>query len=264
MKAPLVPIWTIIILLGIAPAAITAQSLDELLDGLSRSDRRELLNTGSLEQYIEDHRQVAYVPNHPLTRVVEDQANSLRPNVISEQLVLLREGVGTDELLMLYNSLRRISDLSYLEYYNARKDDTNELFYDSYAVDGPKERSPIPDPTVSTIPAEDEVWVVQGLPPFGEILSRYTYRSRGSSFLFVGTNEDTLTYRNVPVVRTGNMITNIVVISGDDFVLMYGLGAVKAFKMFGLLDDRIEAAFSGRTEGLFNWYRDTYLNTLGE
>ncbi|MFO8044128.1 MAG: DUF6675 family protein [Alkalispirochaeta sp.] len=264
MKTPLVLVWTIIIILGIVPAAVSAQSLDDLLQGLSRSDRRELLNTGSLEQYIENHRQIAYVPDHPLTQVVEDQVNSVRPNVISEQLVLIREDIGGDELLTLYNSLRRISDLSYLEYYNSRKDSTNELFHDSYAVEGPGEQRRIPDPTVSRIPSEDHVWVVQGLPPFGTILSRYNYRSQGSSFLFAGTNEDTLTYRNVPVVRSGNMITNIVVISGDDFVLMYGIGAVKAFKMFGLLDDRIEAAFSGRTEGLFNWYRDTYLNSLGE
>jgi hypothetical protein len=58
------------------------------------------------------------------------------------------------------------------------------------------------------------------------------------------------------------MITTILVIAGEDYLLMYGIGAVRAFKMFGLLDDRIEAAFSGRTEGLFNWYRDTYLEGL--
>ncbi len=264
MQTRTILIGIIILATGFIPASISAQSLNDLLNGLSRSDRRELLQTGSLEQYIENHRQIAYVPDHSLAETVADQVNSVRPNVISEQLVLVREEVGAEELLMLFNSLRSISDLSYLEYYNSRKDTTNELFYDSYAVRGPDERTRIPDPTVSSVPAEDQVWVLQGLPPFGTILSRYTYQAQGDAFLFAGTNEDTLTYRNVPVVRSGNMITNIVVIAGDDFVLMYGIGAVKAFKMFGLLDDRIEAAFSGRTEGLFNWYRDTYLNSLRE
>jgi hypothetical protein len=264
MRILIVLISAAIIMFVTGPEAATAQSLDDLLDGLSPPDRRELLSTGSLEQYIEDHRQIAYVPDHPLAGTVADQVNSVRPNVISEQLVLIRENLGPDEFLTLFNSLRRISDLSYLEYYNSRKDDTNELFYDSYAVDGPENRARIPDPTVSLIPSEDSVWVLQGLPPFGTILSEYTYRSQGRAFLFAGTNEDTLTYRNVPVVRSGNMITNIVVISGDGYVLMYGIGAVKAFKMFGLLDDRIEAAFSGRTEGLFNWYRDTYLESLAD
>lgn len=264
MRTPTIVIGIIILTSGfIAPSAF-AQSLDDLLSGLSRSDRRELLETGSLEQYIENHRRIAYVPDHSLAETVVDQVNSVRPNVISEQLVLVREEIGSPELLTLFNSLRRISDLSYLEYFNSRKDTTNELFYDSFAVDGPENRTRIPDPTVSRIPSEDSVWVLQGLPPFGTILSRYTYQAQGAAFLFAGTNEDTLTYRNVPVVRSGNMITNIVVIAGDDFVLMYGIGAVRAFKMFGLLDDRIEAAFSGRTEGLFNWYRDTYLNSLGE
>ncbi|MEX2444908.1 MAG: DUF6675 family protein [Alkalispirochaeta sp.] len=264
MRTLIVLIGTITITFGLVPSVASAQSLDDLLSGLSPTDRDELLSTGSLEQYIENHRGIAYVPDHPLAETVADQVNSVRPNVISEQIVLVREEIARDELLTLFNSLRRVSDLSYLEYYNSRKDETNELFYDSYAVDGPAERTRIPDPTVSVIPSEDRVWVLQGLPPFGTILSRYTYRSQGDAFLFAGTNEDTLTYRNVPVVRSGNMVTNIVVIAGDEFVLMYGIGAVKAFKMFGLLDDRIEAAFSGRTEGLFNWYRDTYLNSLGE
>ncbi|MFW5826984.1 MAG: DUF6675 family protein [Alkalispirochaeta sp.] len=264
MRTRIVLVGTVIITLVVSAVSVPAQSLDDLLSSLSRADRRELLETGALEQYIENHRRIAYVPDHSLAETVADQVNSVRPNVISEQLVLVREDIGREELLMLFNSLRRISDLSNLEYYNSRKDTTNELFYDSYAVNGPDERNRISDPTVSRIPSEDQVWVLQGLPPFGTILSRYVYESRGSSFLFAGTNQDTLTYRNVPVVRSGNMITNIVVISGEDFVLMYGIGAVKAFKMFGFLDDRIEAAFSGRTEGLFNWYRDTYLNALGD
>ena len=140
--------------------------------------------------------------------------------------------------------------MSYLEYYNERKDKTDELFFDSVAVSGPEERDRIEDPTVARIPAQDTVWALQGLPPFGTILSRYDYRSDGESFLFLGTNHDTLTFRSVPVVRQGNMVTAILVVPGDDFILMYGVGAVRAFTMFGLLDDRIEAAFSGRTEGV--------------
>tara|TARA_B100000614_G_scaffold259811_1_gene285255 strand:+ start:1433 stop:2230 length:798 start_codon:yes stop_codon:yes gene_type:complete len=248
----------------IGPLSADAQSLDSLLSGLSRGDRERLVQTGAIEQYIENHRRLSYAPDHPLARAIEDRVNEVRPNVISEQIVLVRGDVDRVELLRLYNSLRRVSDLSYLQYYNERKDSTNELFHDSFAVAGPEDRTPVSDPTVTSIPEEDTVWVLQGLPPFGTILSRYRYRSGGEAFLFSGTNVDTLTYRSVPVVQPGNMITDILVIPGDGFVLMYGVGAVRAFKMFGLLDDRIEAAFSGRTEGLFNWYRDTYLVEIGD
>jgi hypothetical protein len=239
-----------------------AQSLDDVLANLSPRHRRELLDSGSIEQYIENHRQIAYVPDHPLAERISDSVGRVRPNVISEQIVLVPTRVTPDELLTLFNSLRRISDLSYLQYRNERKDTTSDLFHDSFAVDNADSRQRIDDPVVSQMPSRDEIQVLQGLPPFGSVLSSYSYISEGSSFLFFGTNEDTLNYRGVPVVQAGNMITTILVIAGEDYLLMYGIGAVRAFKMFGLLDDRIEAAFSGRTEGLFNWYRDTYLEGL--
>jgi hypothetical protein len=239
-----------------------AQSLDDVLASLSPRDRRELLDSGSIEQYIENHRQIAYVPDHPLAERISDSVGSVRPNVISEQIVLVRKRVDRDELLSLFNSLRRISQLANLRYENERKDTTHDLFRESFAVDNADSRQRIDDPVVSQMPSRDEVQVLQGLPPFGIVLSSYSYISEGSAFLFLGTNEDSLNYRGVPVVQAGNMITTILVIAGEDYLLMYGIGAVRAFKMFGLLDDRIEAAFSGRTEGLFNWYRDTYLEGL--
>jgi hypothetical protein len=239
-----------------------AQSLSDVLADLAPRDRRELLDSGSIEQYIENHRQIAFVPDHPLAERISDTVGRVRPNVISEQIVLVPRRVGPDELLILFNSLRRISNLSYLQYRNERKDTTSDLFHDSYAVKDGDSRERIDDPVVAEIPSRDEIHVLQGLPPFGTVLSSYTYVSEGSAFLFSGTNQDTMTYRGVPVVQSGNMITTILVIAGEDYLLMYGIGAVRAFKMFGLLDDRIEAAFSGRTEGLFNWYRDTYLEGL--
>lgn len=164
----------------------------------------------------------------------------------------------------MYNSLRRVSDLGYLQYYNERTEKTQDLFHESRAIDGPRNRQGISDPVVSTAPQDDRVWVLQGLPPFGEVASEYRYRSDGRAFLFTGTNYDPLPYRGMRVVRPGNMITAILVIPGDDFILMYGLGGVRAFMMFGLLDDRIEAAFSGRTDGIFSWYYETYLAPLRE
>jgi hypothetical protein len=246
----------------LAVPGIDAQSLDDVLANLSTQDRRELLSAGSIEQYIENHRQIAYVPDHPLADRISDTVGTVRPNVISEQIVLVRTRIAPDELLSLFNSLRRISNLANLRYENERKDTTHDLFRESYAVDNADSRERIDDPVVTEIPTRDEIQVVQGLPPFGTVLSTYTYVSEGGAFLFSGTNQDTLNYRGVPVVQSGNMITTILVIAGEDYLLMYGIGAVRAFKMFGLLDDRIEAAFSGRTEGLFNWYRDTYLEGL--
>lgn len=244
------------------PAVVFAQTLENLVATLPEDLRSELLETGRVSRYIEDRDDVALLPDHALSRVVTDTLSRERPNVISEQILLIRTRVGADERLDLYNSLRRVSTLSNIQYHNERKDTWHDLFHQSYAVDGPRERRQIEDPVVGRIPDDDRVWALQVLPPFGTVLSEYRYRFDGEAFLFSGTNEDPLFYRNVRVVRPGNMTTFILVVPGDDFLLVYGLGGVRAFMMFGLLDDRIEAAFSGRTEGLFRWYDDNHLSRL--
>ncbi len=243
-------------------STVFAQTLDSLLATLPDELRGELLETGRVNRYFEDHDDALLVPDHALSRVVTDTLSRERPNVISEQILLLRTDVGPNERLDLYNSLRRVSTLSHIQYHNERKDTWHELFHQSYAVDGPSERRQIEDPVVRRIPDDDRVWALQVLPPFGTVLSEYRYRYDGEAFLFSGTNEDPLFYRNVRVVRPGNMTTFILVVPGDDFLLVYGLGGVRAFMMFGLFDDRIEAAFSGRTEGLFRWYDENHLSRL--
>ena len=257
----IVAIVTLSVISALTPLA--AQSLDHLLGDLPGGVRRELLERGTVEQYTENRRDIEYMPRHPFSREIQRRVDDARPNVISEQLVLVTTEASPAERLELFNSLRRVSELSHLQYYNERTEQTNALFNESFAVRGPQDRRRIEDPTVSRLPREDSFFVLQGLPPFGTVVSRYAYQSNDEAFLFTGTNEDSLTYREMAVVRPGNMVTTILVIAGDDFVLMYGLGAVRAFKLFGLLDDRIEAAFSGRTEGLFDWYRSTYLSHIG-
>lgn len=246
----------------VAAAPSFGYDLESLLSPIPADLRGELLRSGAVERFLDDAGEVALLPDHPLAREVRRALEDTDPNVLSEQLVVVRTAVDDRAVLGLYNSLRRVSDLSYLQYYNDRTERTHDLFRESRAIDGPSSRRGIADPVVTTLPRDDRVWVLQGLPPFGEVVSEYRYRSEGRAFLFTGTNEDPLPYRGMRVVRPGNMITAILVIPGEDYVLMYGLGGVKAFMMFGLLDDRIEAAFSGRTDGIFTWYYETYLAPL--
>lgn len=243
-------------------AILFGQDLASLLSSLPGDIRQELLETGAVERFLDDVDDVALIPDHPLSREIRRALRDTNPNVLSEQLVIVRTTVNDGEVLGLFNSLRRVSDLSFLQYYNERTDKTQDLFRESRAIDGPSERRVIADPVVTTLPRDDRIWVLQGLPPFGDIVSEYRYRSEGRAFLFTGTNEDPLPYRGMRVVKPGNMITAILVIPAEDYILMYGLGGVKAFMMFGLLDDRIEAAFSGRTDGIFTWYYQTYLAPL--
>ncbi len=254
--------WTACIAVLGSAIPVSGQSLESLLSSLPRDARIALLESGSIEQYLEDRDDVSLIPDHPLTRHIRRALRDAKPNVISEQLVLVEAAIDERGTVDLFNSLRRVSELSYIQYYNAGTDRTHDLFHESQAIDNPDDRRIIPDPVLAELPRDDLVWVLQGVPPFGDIVSEYRYRSENGAFLFFGTNHEAMPYRGFRVVRPRNMVTAILVVPTDEHVLMYGLGGVRAFTVFGLLDDRIESAFSGRTDGIFAWYYDTYLSEL--
>ena len=232
------------------------------LSAVLPAEARSLSSGGSLQSYRDDHRNVALIPNHPLAEQIARTLRSERPTVISERIIVVPRGLQPAEQLELYNSLRRVQGLSNLRYFNPRRGDWLDLFRQSMAVNDPSARQPIPDPVVTVIPPDDSVWVLQEMPPFGEILSQYRYVSTGDAFLFSSSNVDSLVYRGMRVARPGQTFSYILVIFGDDYLVTYGIGGVRAFTMFGLLDDRIEGAFGGRTDGLFNWYHREYLEPL--
>lgn len=218
---------------------------------------------GTLQEYRDDHRAVAFIPNHPLAQEIRRTLDDQRPNVISERIVVTPRGVTGDEQLELFNSLRRVSALAGLEYYNPRKDRWHTLFHSSQTIDNPRNRRVIPDQEVTTIPRAESLYVLQDTPPFGDIVYEYHYQSDGTgAFLFRSLNEDSLIYRRMRVARPGQTFSYILVIPGEDYVVTYGIGGVRAFTLFGLLDDRIEAAFGGRTDGIFDWYYREYLQPL--
>ncbi len=252
----------VVLVFGIAvgfPAGVEASSAAALLPTAAQRIRFG----GTMQEYRDDHRAVAFVPNHPLAEEIHRVLNDQQPNVISERIVVTPRGVTAEEQLELFNSLRRVSALAGLQYYNPRRQEWLTLFHSSQTIDGPRSQRVIPDQEVTTIPREETLYVLQNTPPFGDIVYQYHYRSDGAgAFLFRSLNQDPLVYRRMRVARPEQTFSYILVIPGEDYVVTYGIGGVRAFTLFGLLDDRIEAAFGGRTDGIFDWYYREYLQPL--
>ncbi|MFP4232571.1 MAG: DUF6675 family protein, partial [Spirochaetaceae bacterium] len=243
-------------------AAAGAEPLSSRISHLDRDARRELFDTGAVKRELDSWRDAGLIPEHPLSEAIEDRLSSARPNVLSETLILVRRGISDTEHLKLYNSLRRVSELSDIEYYNPEKDKWHPLFDSSYRIPDENSDSRLDDPVVESIPGEDEILVRQGLPPFGETVSRYTYTSREEALHFSGQNLTRVTYRGFPVVGTDDMVTQFLLIREDDYLLVYGVGGARVFNAFGLLSGVIENSFSSRTTGLFDWYTEHYLEPL--
>jgi hypothetical protein len=246
----------------ISALPVFADSLYSRLDGIDDGDRRRLINRGAIKKDLDSWRDVELIPNHELSEDIEDHLRDARPNVLSETLILIRRGVTDAEYLELYNSLRRVSELDGIEYYNPEKDKWHPLFTSSFRVPDEESDRRLPDPVVTTIPQRDRILVRQGLPPFGETVSRYTYTSRHEAVHFHGENLTRITYRGFPVVGPEEMITHFLLIRESNYLLVYGVGGAQVFNFLGLLSGVIENSFTSRTTGLFDWYSQEYLEPL--
>lgn len=247
------------------PLTLSAQLAPEaggFLGDLDGEAREELGRTGRLSRNFDNHRDLRYLPDHRMTRRLERSVRQVRPNVISEAVMYLDRGVSDEEFLSLYNAFRAVSELSYMEYYNPEKEVWNELFYDSYRIPDPGTNRPLPDPIATSIEGEDSFHVGQEIPPFGYIASEYSFESAGDAFLFSSTNVDRFHYRDVPVLGPERMITHVLVIRGDDYVLAYGVGGARVFTLFGILGGQIETPFQARTSALFDWFYQEHLEPL--
>ena len=201
-------------------------------------------------------------PDHPFAALIEESLASANPNILTESLMLLPFAVSDGEFLALYNSLRRVSDLADVEYWNEERRRYFDLFTTSFCVAGRNDPRRLPDPLVATIPTHEDIYVLQDIPPFHEAVSRYEYRSDGRSFLFSGVNLDRIRYRGFPVVGRENMINHLMVLRGQDYLVVYGVGGARVTNPLGLLSGRIEGPFRFRTMGLFQWYYDSHVQPL--
>ncbi len=229
---------------------------------MDRDARGTLLSDNLVRRDLDSWRDVSLIPDHPFRRQIRDDVKDARLNVLSEQLILVDRPISDEEFLALYNSLRHVRDLDDIEYYNPEADVWYPLFDGSYRVADEESTTPVSDPIASHIPGEDSFLVRQGLPPFGENVSRYEYRHRAGAILFSSHNLTRIKYKGFPVVGPEKMVTHFLMIREPDYLLVYAVGGAQVFNFLGLLSGVIDNSFTSRTTGLFEWYSENYLDPL--
>lgn len=248
-----------------ATFSVTAQ-VSEIITQLPRDAQRTLVDMGSVSATHTDADDIGLAPPFPGVDDAIDDLQKMRANILSERLVLVEGPVSDEGLLRVYNALLGVEGLSYLEYYNPEKDTWHDLFKESYRVNNEDDLERMPDLEVDSIPDELRIPVFQGLPPFGDVLQTYRYNAISyggiDGFRFSSENEWEIRYRRIRVVKDEEMVTYAWVLRDDDYLLMYGIGAAKVFTGFGLFRDRVENSFTSRTDGLFDWLSQNYLDEL--
>ncbi len=268
LRGGFLPVFTVLFVAvaALVPVADLSAQVYEYLETLPPDAMTELLDSRSVSRTHTDAREVELAPSFPDIRDAVRELRSTGSNIVSERLILVDGPIEDEGLLNVFNALLAVRELSYLEYYNPLKERWNELFYESYRVADEEDLAPLPDIQVDSIPASVVIPVLQELPPFGEVLQTYRYESFDydgvDGFSFSSENEWDIRYRRIRVVKPEEMVTYGWVIRGEDYLLVYGIGAAKVFTGFGLFRDRIENSFTSRTDGLFDWLKQNHLDPL--
>lgn len=255
----------VVFLVSVPLLFLSAQAETEL-SPLSDSFVDTLHNNGSIARTVTDTDDIALAPSVSGVAEAIQELERMRANIISERLILVEGTVIDEDVREVYNALLGVGNLAGLQYYNPEKDVWHTLFNDSYRIQDEKERTPLPDLTVAEIPSDLAITVYQDLPPFGGVVQDYRYERKNDNgytgFSFRSVNEEELRYRRVRVVKPGDMRTYAWLVRGDNYLLMYGIGAARVFTGFGLFRDRIENSFTSRTDGLFDWLTANYLEKM--
>ena len=101
----------------------------------------------------------------------------------------------------------------------------------------------------------ESIEVKQHMEPFDDFRARYDYRLGAGTLRFSAINEDAIvySYQHFSAVSPGNMIWEMYAFPVNGNLYIYGVGAIKAFDMFGVFRSRLEPSLMGRVEAFFGY-----------
>lgn len=168
----------------------------------------------------------------------------LKPNYLTEFLMAIPlEGAQKGEAVLegLARALADVAGYNKIPYWSVRQQTTYDLF-DKMEI-------------LARRPSGkgEAIEVLQHMEPFDDFRAVYEYRSIAGGLEFSGVNLDSViyTYRNFSAVSPGNLVWRLYAFEKEGRLYACGVGAVKAFDLFGIVRDRLEPSFMGRVEAFF-------------
>ncbi|HSV55684.1 MAG TPA: DUF6675 family protein, partial [Magnetospirillaceae bacterium] len=175
----------------------------------------------------------------PFSRDVEDMVRRLGANYLGEVILVLPRADNPDLLANLARALADVESHVGIPYWSRRHRKHFDLF-DRVAV---VERSG--NETEGGLTAD------QLMEPFDLYRARHSWSLRDGRLSFRSENLTHIAYDGRNAVFPGQMVWRLEAYAEGGYWVLYGIGAVRAFDMFGLLRDRLSASFLGRIEAFF-------------
>ncbi len=182
------------------------------------------------------------------TKEIVQRIQTTRPNYTAEFMAFVPIQDGTQVDSMLSRIAAALSDVkSYIGIpYWSKQHKTTYALFDTMDVLSRKARQAGKGETIE---------VRQHMEPFDEFRAQYDYKLEAGTLRFSAVNLDSIvySYQHFRAVTPGNMVWELYVFRQNDGLCVYGVGAVKAFDLFGLFRDRLEPSLMGRVEAFFSY-----------
>jgi hypothetical protein len=237
MKTARISLSAFFVLAG--AAALFAQGLP--FKNLTEAEKATLLRGESVFRQPNVWKELSVPPSAPFAKDVEDTVRKLGANYIGEVIMVVPKASHPEFLLKLVRDLQAVEHHVGIPYWSKR----NKRYYDLYS------RVTVKDRTGTEL--KGSLTADENMEPFDDFSARYTWSLTGDRLSFLSTNLTHLAYDGKKAVSPGDMVWRMETYSDGDAWVLYGIGAVKAFDMFGLLRDRLSASFMGRIEAFFSY-----------
>ncbi|HUX13040.1 MAG TPA: DUF6675 family protein [Spirochaetia bacterium] len=250
---------------------MNADRLMQLVPGLTQSEAVTLAQTGAVTADYSGAISARIAPPFAGKDAMLKELNKTEATVGIELLFQAPIPKGyrdrKDFWLETYNIMRSISTLKGIKYYSADRNIMRTFYYDAYAVPSPEqEKTRLPDPVVSTIPASSHIFTYHKDSSFGNYVMSIDYTAgpdpQNPQYARMAmSNATTMYYSIIPIERPYKLQIDLVVVPVGDTMLFYGNFVANTLTLFGLRDS-VDVSFTNRVKALYAWFMDEIrLNT---
>lgn len=227
-----------------AGAPTVPESIQKSFTDLSLEDTETLLRGEPLIRSIRSPARMGLAAKGSAAYEVRERIASLKPNYLTELMLVIDAGSESGVSAHLDRLVAALADVErYVKIpYWSRKNQTTYDLFDRMTI-------------LSRTPRRggEQIEVLQHMEPFDDFKARYEYRREGGELRFSSSSAETIvySYMKFSAVAPGNMLWELYAFRDGANLVVYGIGAVKAFDMMGLFRDRLEPSFMGRIEAFF-------------
>jgi hypothetical protein len=228
-------------LLSWAPCHLVAQDTIQAIQGLSDQERATLRNGKALIRQAASSQSLSLAVRGDFADEIRSRIRATGANYVGEVIMAVPAAAGSTSLKDLAHDLSNVEGYVGIPYWSKQ----SNRFYDLFDRVTIIQRS---------TQAEGHTVVVdQHMDPFADYRASYFCELSGNELRFHSENLSPISYKGFKAVAPGNMVWYLYGFPADGATILYGVGAVRTFDMFGLFGERLRTSFMSRIQAFFSY-----------